>query len=57
VNKQLLPVHDEPMLFPLSGRYAVALALQRGRPPQGRWYFGKTPTQIFPDAIPIAGEK
>jgi len=28
VNKQLLPVHDEPMLFPLSGRYAVALALQ-----------------------------
>jgi hypothetical protein len=28
VNKQLLPVHDKPMLFPLSGRYAVALALQ-----------------------------
>jgi len=22
------PVHDKPMLFPLSGRYAVALALQ-----------------------------
>jgi len=28
VNKQLLPVHDKPMLFPLSGRYAVALAVQ-----------------------------
>jgi transposase InsO family protein len=27
------------------------------RPHQGRWCFGKTPTQTFLDAIPIAREK
>jgi Integrase core domain len=27
------------------------------RPHQGRWCFGKTPTQTFLDTIPIAKEK
>ena len=29
----------------------------RNRPHQGRWCFGKTPTQTFLDAKPIAEEK
>jgi hypothetical protein len=27
------------------------------RPHQGRWCFGKTPLQTFPDAKPLAKEK
>jgi hypothetical protein len=27
------------------------------RPHQGRWCFGKTPMQTFPDAVPLAKQK
>jgi hypothetical protein len=29
----------------------------QARPHQGRWYYGKTPTQTFLDTLPIAKEK
>jgi hypothetical protein len=32
-------------------------AYNEERPHQGRWCFGKTPMQTFPDAKPLAKEK
>jgi len=32
-------------------------SIERNRPHQGRWCFGKTPMQTFLDAKPIAEEK
>ena len=37
-----------------SRRTSTGSKLQRGRPHQGRWCFGKTPLQTFLDATPIA---
>jgi len=34
-----------------------AMLYNQARPHQGRWYYGKTPTQTFLDTLPIAKEK